>query len=241
MTDALVLTDVRKTYGQREAVHGVSLAVHEGEIFGLIGHNGAGKTTILRMISTILTITSGKIEVYGRDVSKEGGEVRKLISYLPEDAGAYKDLTGRKYLSFIAELFVSGKEKDEMVQKGVELADLGDKIDYRIDTYSKGMMRRLLIARAIMTSPKLAIMDEVTSGLDVINAYEIREVIRNIAKSGVTVIMSSHNMFEVDMLCDRVGMIDQGNLIDVGTPEELKKKYGKETLEEVFVTAVKGA
>ncbi len=241
MTDALVLTDVRKTYGQREAVHGVSLTVHEGEVFGLIGHNGAGKTTILRMISTILTITSGKIEVYGRDVAKEGDEVRKLISYLPEDAGAYKDLTGRKYLSFIAELFVSGKEKDEMVQKGVELADLGDKIDFRIDTYSKGMMRRLLIARAIMTSPKLAIMDEVTSGLDVINAYEIREVIRNIAKSGVTVIMSSHNMFEVDMLCDRVGMVDQGNLIDVGTPEELKKKYGKETLEEVFVTAVKGA
>ena len=241
MTDALVLTDVRKTYGQREAVHGVSLTVHEGEVFGLIGHNGAGKTTILRMISTILTITSGKIEVYGKDVAKEGDEVRKLISYLPEDAGAYKDLTGRKYLSFIAELFVSGKEKDEMVQKGVELADLGDKIDFRIDTYSKGMMRRLLIARAIMTSPKLAIMDEVTSGLDVINAYEIREVIRNIAKSGVTVIMSSHNMFEVDMLCDRVGMVDQGNLIDVGTPEELKKKYGKETLEEVFVTAVKGA
>ncbi|MBQ7620876.1 MAG: ATP-binding cassette domain-containing protein, partial [Candidatus Methanomethylophilaceae archaeon] len=123
MTDALVLTDVRKTYGQREAVHGVSLTVHEGEVFGLIGHTGAGKTTLLRMMSTILTITSGKIEVYGRDVAKEGDEVRKLISYLPEDAGAYKDLTGRKYLSFIAELFVSGKEKDEMVQKGVELAD----------------------------------------------------------------------------------------------------------------------
>ena len=240
MTDALVLTDVRKTYGQREAVHGVSLTVHEGEIFGLIGHNGAGKTTILRMISTILTVTSGRIDVYGLDVSKQSDEVRRLISYLPEDAGAYKDLTGRKYLTFIADLFVSGKERDAMVERGVELADLGDKIDFRIDTYSKGMMRRLLIARAIMTSPRLAILDEVTSGLDVINAYEIREVIRNIARSGVTVIMSSHNMFEVDMLCDRVGMIDQGNLIDVGTPEELKQKYGKETLEEVFVTAVKG-
>ncbi len=128
-----------------------------------------------------------------------------------------------------------------MVEKGIALADLGDKIDYRIDTYSKGMMRRLLIARAIMTSPRLAILDEVTSGLDVINAYEIREVIRKISKSGVTIIMSSHNMFEVDMLCDRVGMIDQGNLIEVGTPEELKQKYGKDNLEEVFVAAVKGA
>ena len=241
MTDALVLSDVRKSYGQREAVHGVSLTVKEGEIFGLIGHNGAGKTTILRMISTILKITSGSIEVYGKDVTTDADAVRSMISYLPEDAGAYRDLTGRAYLSFIADFFATGEAKDAIVEKGIELADLGDKIDYKIDTYSKGMMRRLLIARAIMTAPKLAILDEVTSGLDVINAYEIREVIRQIAKGGVTVIMSSHNMFEVDMLCDRVGMIDQGNLIEVGTPEELKKKYGKDNLEEVFVTAVKGA
>ncbi|MBE6528923.1 MAG: ABC transporter ATP-binding protein [Thermoplasmata archaeon] len=241
MVDALVLKDVRKSYGQREAVHGVSLTVREGEVFGLIGHNGAGKTTMLRMISTILTITSGTIEVYGKDVAKEPDEVRQLISYLPEDAGAYKDMTGRRYLTFIANFFRSGKERDAMVQKGIDIADLGDRIDSRIDTYSKGMMRRLLIARAIMTSPKLAILDEVTSGLDVINAYEIREIIRQIADSGVTIIMSSHNMFEVDMVCDRVGMVDQGNLIDVGTPDELKRKYGKSTLEEVFVTAVKGA
>jgi len=103
------------------------------------------------------------------------------------------------------------------------------------------MMRRLLIARAIMPSPKLAIMDEVTSGLDVINAFEIREIIREIARSGVTVVMSSHNMFEVDMLCDRVGVIDGGNLILLGTPGELKEQYGADTLEEVFVKAVKNA
>ncbi|MBE6523674.1 MAG: ABC transporter ATP-binding protein [Thermoplasmata archaeon] len=241
MVDALVLKDVRKSYGQREAVHGVSLTVKEGEVFGLIGHNGAGKTTMLRMISTILKITSGTIEVYGKDVAKESDAVRSMISYLPEDAGAYKDMTGRRYLTFIANFFASGAEKEAMVQKGIELADLGDRIDSRIDTYSKGMTRRLLIARAIMSSPKLAILDEVTSGLDVINAFEIREVIRQIADSGVTIVMSSHNMFEVDMVCDRVGMVDQGNLIDVGTPAELKEKYGKETLEEVFVAAVKGA
>ena len=101
-------------------------------------------------------------------------------------------------------------------------------------------MRRLLIARAIMPSPKLAIMDEVTSGLDVVNAYEIREIIRGIARDGVTVIMSSHNMFEVDMLCDRVGIINHGDLIGLGTPDELKREYGVDTLEEVFVKAVKG-
>lgn len=238
--DALELREVRKSYGEREAVHGISLNVKEGEIFGLIGHNGAGKTTMLRMISTLLRITSGSISVFGHDVATESEEVRKIISYLPEDAGAYKDMTGRAYLEFMAAFFASGAERDAMVARGLELADLGERIDSKVDTYSKGMMRRLLIARAIMPSPRLAIMDEVTSGLDVINAYEVREVIRSIARSGVTVIMSSHNMFEVDMLCDRVGMIDQGNLILLGTPADLKKEYGVETLEEVFVKAVKG-
>lgn len=238
--DALELKDVRKSYGEREAVHGITLSVKEGEIFGLIGHNGAGKTTTLRMISTLLGITSGSISVFGHDVATEPEEVRKIISYLPEDAGAYKDLTGRTYLEFMASFFTTGAAKDAMVAKGIELADLGERIDSKVDTYSKGMMRRLLIARAIMPNPRLAIMDEVTSGLDVINAYEIREVIRSIASTGVTVIMSSHNMFEVDMLCDRVGLIDQGNLILLGTPEELKERFGVDTLEEVFVKAVKG-
>lgn len=238
--DALELKDVRKSYGEREAVHGITLSVKEGEIFGLIGHNGAGKTTTLRMISTLLGITSGSISVFGHDVATEPEEVRKIISYLPEDAGAYKDLTGRTYLEFMTSFFTTGAAKDAMVAKGIELADLGERIDSKVDTYSKGMMRRLLIARAIMPNPRLAIMDEVTSGLDVINAYEIREVIRSIASTGVTVIMSSHNMFEVDMLCDRVGLIDQGNLILLGTPEELKERFGVDTLEEVFVKAVKG-
>lgn len=238
--DALELNDVRKSYGEREAVHGISLSVKEGEIFGLIGHNGAGKTTTLRMISTLLGITSGTISVFGHDVATEPEEVRKIISYLPEDAGAYKDLTGRYYLEFMASFFTDGAEKDAMVARGIELADLGERIDSKVDTYSKGMMRRLLIARAIMPNPKLAIMDEVTSGLDVINAYEIREIIRSIASEGVTVVMSSHNMFEVDMLCDRVGLLDQGNLILLGTPGDLKSQFGVDTLEEVFVKAVKG-
>ncbi|MBR6203994.1 MAG: ABC transporter ATP-binding protein [Candidatus Methanomethylophilaceae archaeon] len=241
MTDALVLNDVHKSYGNREAVHGITLSVREGEIFGLLGHNGAGKTTTLRMISTLLQITSGSIQVYGYDVATQPEKVREVISYLPEDAGAYKDLTGRAYLEFISKFYTTGEEQKEMVRRGIELADLGDRIDSKVDTYSKGMMRRLLIARAVMPSPKLAIMDEVTSGLDVINAYEIREVIRSIARNGVTVIMSSHNMFEVEMLCDRVGMIDQGNLILLGTPEELKERFGAKNLEEVFVRAVRGS
>jgi ABC-type multidrug transport system, ATPase component len=238
--DALVVKDLYKKYGSMEAVKGVDFSVKEGEIFGLIGPNGAGKTSTLRMICTLLTPTSGSISVCGHDVSKEPDEVRKIISYLPEDAGAYKDLTGYNYLKFMAGFFADGAEAKAMVERGITIADLGDRIYSKVDTYSKGMMRRLLIARAIMPSPKIAVMDEVTSGLDVINAFEIREIIRNIAKSGVTVLISSHNMFEVDILCNRIAMINDGRVVLMGTPSDLKEQYGAQNLEEVFVKAVMG-
>lgn len=238
--DALSVNDVHKVFKETEAVKGVSFSVREGEIFGLIGPNGAGKTTTLRMISTLLDITSGSITVYGKDVKTESEEVRKMISYLPEDAGAYKDLTGRAYLNFMADFFAQGDEKKAMVEKGISIAKLGDRIDSKIDTYSKGMKRRLLIARAIMFNPKLAIMDEVTSGLDVANAFEVREIIRNIAKSGTSVIISSHNMFEVELLCERVAMINKGQIVLEGTPQELKERFNAENLEDIFLKVVKG-
>ena len=239
MTDALILKDVRKIYGDREAVKGINFSVKEGEIFGLIGPNGAGKTTTLRMICTLLQVTDGSITVCGHDVMKEADEVRKIISYLPEDSGAYKDLTGRQYIRFMAAFFADGEKFQQMVDKGIEMSNLGDRIDSKVSTYSKGMMRRLLIARAMMPEPRLAIMDEITSGLDVMNAYEIREIVRGIAKEGVTGLISSHNMFEVESLCNRVAMINHGDIVECGTPAELKEKYNANNLEEVFVKAVR--
>jgi len=237
MTDALVVTNLSKRYGDHLAVDSISFSVKEGEIFGLIGPNGAGKTTTLRMISSLLTITSGDIRVCGHDMRTEPDKIRKCISYLPEDAGAYKDLTGRAYLKFMAGFFSSGEEKERMVSRGMEIAGLGDRIDSKVSTYSKGMTRRLLIARAIMPGPKLAILDEITSGLDVMNAFEIRDIVRSIAKNGVSVLLSSHNMFEVDQLCDRIGMIDGGRMILEGAPSDLKEKFGVGTVEEVFIKA----
>lgn len=226
-----------KNYGKAEAVKGISFNIEKGEIFGLIGPNGAGKTTTLRVISTLLQITSGSINIMGHDVEKEPKQIRKLISYLPEDAGAYKNLTGREYLTFIANFF-EGKNTQKMIEKGIEIADLAERIDDKVDTYSKGMKRRLLVGRALMTDPKLAILDEPTSGLDVINAQEIRKIIKDIAQQGTTVLLSSHNMLEVEYLCDRIALIAQGLIIERGEPKTLMEKYESNNIEEVFTKVV---
>jgi len=234
--NAVEVNELVKKYGEFEAVKGVSFNVNEGEIFGLIGPNGAGKTTILRIIATLLQITEGSVRVFDYDVEKEADEVRKLISYLPEDAGAYRNLTGREYLSFIATFF-GGKK--EMVERGIEIANLGKRIDDKIDTYSKGMIRRLLVARALMNKPKLAILDEPTSGLDVINAQEVRKIIQRTVKEGTTVLLSSHNMLEVEFLCHRIALINEGRIVEEGSPEELKEKHDAKNVEEVFLKVMK--
>jgi len=238
---AVVLDELVKAYSTGlKAVDGVSLTVDEGEIFGLIGPNGAGKTTTLRVLGTLLKPTSGTVSILGHDVIKDQMAVRGLISYLPEDAGAYENLSGREYLAFMAG-FYDGDVK-ERVKIGVGIADLKDRIDSRVKEYSKGMKRRLLIARALMTTPKLAIMDEPTAGLDVMHALYVREKVKGLIKERrTTAVLSSHNLLEVEFMCDRVGLIDHGRLHAIGTPSELKAKYNAKNLEEVFVEVVKNA
>lgn len=227
-----------KYYGNIPALNNVTFNIEKGEIFGLIGPNGAGKTTALRIISTLLQINSGFVKIMDYDIKKQSDEIRKFISYLPEDAGAYKNLTGKKYLNFIANFFDS-KKVDQIVTRGIEMSDLGERINDRVDTYSKGMMRRLLVGRALMTNPKLAILDEPTSGLDVINAQEIRKIIKNIAQKGTTILLSSHNMLEVQFLCNRIALIDKGEIVEEGKPDLLMKKYNANNVEEVFTKVVK--
>ena len=227
-----------KNYGSIEAVKGISFSVNQGEIFGLIGPNGAGKTTTLRVISTLLTITSGSIKIMDYDLKNEPNKIRKIISYLPEDAGAYKNLTGRRYLEFIANFFEKNNLQ-QMIAKGEEIADLGDRINDKVDTYSKGMMRKLLVGRALMTGPKLAILDEPTAGLDVNNAQEIRKLVKSTAKQGTTILLSSHNMLEVEFLCDKIALISDGIIVEQGTPKNLMNKYDAKNIEEVFTKVVK--
>jgi len=235
---AVTVENLCKSYGNFAALKGISLTAHEGEVFGMIGPNGAGKTTTLRIIATLLQITSGKVTVLGIDLGKHPEQVRKILSYLPEDAGAYKNLTGRDYLQFIANFFDQNHKADKMVQKGLKIADLDQRIDDKVETYSKGMTRRLLVARALMTEPRLAILDELTSGLDVINAQEIRRIVKDAAKAGTTIILSSHNMLEVELMCDRIVLINNGLIVEEGTPSGLKQKHGASNIEEVFTKVV---
>lgn len=235
---AVEIKNLSKHYKNVIALSDLSLNIYQGEIFGLIGPNGAGKSTTLKILTTLLTATSGSAHIFGTDVSENPEEVRRMISYLPEEAGSYKQLTGREYLVFMAGLLElsGGETSGEVVDRGVNLAGLGERIDDRTKEYSKGMRRKLLIARALMSKPKLAVLDEPASGLDVKHAYYVRGIIKKYVRDmGITVVLSSHNMLEVEYLCDRVVLLDEGKLIDMGTPAELISKYHAENLEEVFI------
>ncbi len=243
MSEILQVNSLTKEYKKGiKAADSVSFSIGEGEIFALIGPNGAGKTTTIRMIATLINPTSGDALVNGFSVVKQPDKVRENITYLPDEAGAYKNLTGIKYLEFMAQLFANDlNEANGYVKRAIDICGLGDRLDEKINGYSRGMTRKLLLARAVMTAPKLSIMDEATSGLDVINALDIRRMIKKLAHDeGMSFLLSSHNMLEIEYLSDRVGIISKGHILCVGTVSELKEHFGANNLEEVFEAVVAG-
>jgi len=240
MSTVLKVEGLKKLYGQLEAVKGISFEVEGGEIFALIGPNGAGKTTTLRIVATLLTPSDGKVTLFSHDLKSHPEKFRENISYLPEEAGAYRNLKGVNYLKFMANFYADTAEKTgEFVKRAEAVADLGKRLNDKVGTYSKGMVRKLLLARALMTRPALAILDEPTSGLDVINSLEVREIIKRYAREGISVLLSSHNMLEIEFLSDRVALIDKGRILDSGTPKALKEKYQADNLETVFRSVVR--
>ena len=237
MTLAVNAEELTKQFGAIRALDKLSFKINPGEIFGLIGPNGAGKTTTLRIICTLILPTSGSVSVFGLDPVSQASEVRKIISYLPEEAGAYPNLSGWEYLQFMSK-FIQGDSK-KAVAEAAEISGLGDRLKDRAKTYSKGMKRRLLVARALMAKPKLAVLDEPASGLDVLHAYHIRQIIKRYVKDqGVTILLSSHNMLEVEYLCNRVALVNKGKIAVEGEPQELKKRYDSQNLEEVFAKVI---
>ncbi len=241
MADVLKAEGLSKSYKKGiMAVKDVSFTVGEGEIFALIGPNGAGKTSTIRMISTLIKPTGGDAFVDGHSIITEPDKVRQAITYLPDEAGAYKTMTGMDYLYFMAGLFSADRDEiDKYVNRAVNMCGLGDRLEEKIGGYSRGMIRKLLLSRAVMTRPKLAILDEATSGLDVINALDIRKTIKRLsAEEGMSFLLSSHNMLEIEYVSDRVGIMAHGELMVTGTIDELKARYDAANLEEVFERVV---
>ena len=241
MNEILKVENLTKSYKKGAvAVDGISFSVNEGEIFALIGPNGAGKTSTIRMISTLIKPTDGNAFVDGHSIITDPDKVRSVITYLPDEAGAYKTMTGIDYLYFMAGLFSSDRDEiDKYVNRAVDMCGLGDRLEEKINGYSRGMIRKLLLSRAVMTRPRLAILDEATSGLDVINALDIRKTIKRLSREeGMSFLLSSHNMLEIEYVSDRVGIMAHGNLMAVGSIDELKDKYNAANLEEVFEKVV---
>lgn len=240
MEPILKVQDLRKEYkGGFKAVDDVSFEVSAGEIFGLLGPNGAGKTTIIRSISTILSFTSGKIEVLGMDNREKAEEVRKNIGILTTDIGTYDRFTGRENLEYFGKLYSMDKDRlKHRIAELTEFLDMKDFIDKRAGKYSTGMKQRLAIARSVIHDPQVIIFDEPTSGLDVLASQTVRNFMLKSKELGRAVVFSTHQMFDAEKLCDRVIIIHRGKTIAYGSVEALKAEAGAGDLEDAFLKLV---
>ena len=243
-TIVAVMEGVSKRLGGRLVLRGVSLEVRRGEVHVLAGPNGAGKTTSIRVLLGLLKRDSGRVVVLGAEPGGPGWwRAASRIGYLPEDAGVYERLTGWENLLYYARLYSDSYEGAiEMARYGAELSGLGEEaLQRRAGEYSRGMRRRLLLARALMHRPDLAVLDEPTSGLDVFSALRVRETIRSMASSGTAFLVTTHNLLEAERLADRVTFIVEGRTIFTGAPRRALDAFSAESLEEAFVEAVRRA
>ena len=227
--------DVIETHGLRrvfktrnrvvEAVVGVDLSVHSGEIFGFLGPNGAGKTTTLRMLSTLLPLSGGTARVAGFDLLKHQDKVRDRIGYVGQAGGADREITGRWELIFQGRLYGrSAGEAKERAAELIEMLELETCADRRVGTYSGGQKRRLDIGLGLAHNPQLLFLDEPTTGLDPQSRARVWDEVRRMHERGTTVFLTTHYLDEADALCDRVAIIDHGKIVAEGTPEELKRE-----------------
>ena len=235
---ALECRDVRYSFNETVAVDGVSLSVEQGEIFGMLGPNGAGKTTTIRAITAILPVPPGTISVFGLDVSRRKMAVRRLIGYVPQMLSADGALSGRENVALFARLFdVPRRERAARVDEAITIMGLTESADRPVRTYSGGMIRRLELAQALVSSPRLLILDEPTIGLDPVGRAGVWERIAEVReRTNMTVLITTHYMDEAEQSCDRVALMHRGQVRAVDTPAALIAGLGVEgaTLDDVF-------
>ncbi|USZ68711.1 ABC transporter ATP-binding protein [Halorussus salilacus] len=231
--------NLRKEYGDFTAVEGSSFSVPDGEVFGVIGPNGAGKTTTLKMLAGLVEPTSGTARVAGYDAADP--EMRKYLGFLPEESPLYEDMTPVSYLTFFADLYdVPRGVARERIRDTLDRLDL-DHRDRRLGDMSKGMRRKVAIARSLVNDPDVLIYDEPASGLDPLTTNYIIEFTRDLAESGKTVVFSAHNLFHVESICDRVAMMNDGRIVARGSVEAIREQHGRTEYRVYTTVEVEGA
>jgi len=228
------LSSLTKVYDNFTAVNDVNIQIESGEILGLIGHNGAGKTTTLKMMVGLLAPTSGKVEIMGQDMSRESSKIKKQIGYLPEESPLYENMTVQQYLIFFSELYqIPRRKAEDRIDELLSSLKLTDKTKYTGEL-SKGMKRKVAIARSLLHDPSILVLDEPNSGLDPLTSYFIIEYLKKLNAQGKTIILSAHNLYHIEYVCQRVAIMKNGQIYICDTIDSIRKKLGKREYEVIF-------
>lgn len=229
--------NLTKRYGSLTAVQNLSFTVPAGELYGFLGPNGAGKTTTIKMLTGLLKPTSGSIRIGDYDLLTQSIEAKRLMGYVPDNPFLYERLTGQEFLELTADLWgVGGERRVRRIQDLLKLFELEEKTDVPIQNYSRGMRQKITLASALLHEPQAMFLDEPTVGLDPKGARLLKEVLRELTSRGAAVMLSTHILEVAERLCDRVGILNRGELIAEGTPRELLSHTDSDDLETVFLT-----
>jgi ABC-2 type transport system ATP-binding protein len=237
------LHDLCKKYGTKCAVDHVNLSVFGGEVFGFLGPNGAGKTTTIKMMVGLLQPTSGAVKVAGYDMQKQPLQAKFSSGFVPDTPNLYSKLSARELLRFVGDLYsMDSRQINHRIEELLRLFSLDDAGDDLIDSYSHGMQQKTSLAAALMHDPKVLVLDEPTVGLDPRSARLIKDVLRKLADRGSAVFVTTHILEIAERMCDRIGIINHGNLVAMGTMDELRAmQHGESSLEDIFLSLTGGA
>lgn len=238
----IVCAGLTKTFGQLRAVDNLNLRVHAGELFGFLGPNGAGKTTSIKMMTGLLRPTSGTAVIGGFDIQAEPLKAKAIFGYIPDNPFLYEKLTGREFLSFMADLYsVATDGRSRRIDDLLRLFELQDKGNELIQGYSRGMRQKIALAGALIHNPKVIFLDEPTVGLDPRSARLMKDILRRLCSEGTAVFVSTHILEIAERMCDRFAIVNRGNVIAMGTMEELRAHVeDKESLEDIFLDLTSG-
>ncbi len=232
----IILENVQKKYGTKEALKNLTLTIPEGKIFGFLGHNGAGKSTTIKSLVSIITPTSGEIIVDGQSLKEHRLEIKKRIGYVPDTPNMFLQLTAMEYWNLVAAAFdLTEEEKNQQINYLADLFDIRRQVNNEIDSFSHGMRQKVIVIGALLSNPDIWILDEPMQGLDPQAAFDLKKLMREHADKGKTVIFSTHNLDTAEQLCDELAILKKGELIYNGSVSDLLKEHPDTSLETIYL------